>query len=388
MALKLSPRSDIPAFRALDILRLVNERVAQGADIIRLEAGQPCHGAPLSALEYARTIVQTDPRQGYTEALGMRPLRERIAQWYGTAYNLDLDPNRVAVTMGASGAFILAFMSVFSAGDRVAMGIPCYPPYRNILRMFGVEVIEIDTTAATNYQPTLAQIAALEGKIDGLLIASPGNPAGTIIPEADLKAIANWCDAHQVRLISDELFQKVTYGDKAETVLRFTDNAVVANSFSKYFAMTGWRLGWLVLPEDVLNRVKCLAESMFVSPPTLAQHVAYKVFDHIEDLDGYVAHYGENLTILKRELPKAGFTKLSDTRGTFYLYVDVSDLTNDSIAFCRQMLDEARVSCTPGVDFDEKHGLQTIRISFGGKTEDIIEACERLKSWHQTRKAA
>jgi aspartate/methionine/tyrosine aminotransferase len=388
MTLKLSRRSAIPPFRALDLLRVVNERAAAGEDIIRLEAGQPSSGAPPEALEYARSVISRDPRQGYTEALGMKLLRDRIAVWYRDEYGIDLDHSRIAVTIGASGAFLLAFLAVFEAGDRVAMGVPCYPPYRNILRTLGVEVVEIETTAKTNYQPTLAQLEALKGKIDGLVIASPGNPAGTLIAPEELKSIVAWCERKGVRLVSDELFQKITFGATAETVLRHTQNAVVANSFSKYFAMTGWRLGWVVLPPDVMERVKALSESLFVSPPTLAQHVAYKVFDHIDVLDGHVKTYGENLAILKRELPKAGFTKLSDTKGTFYLYADVSDLTDDSIEFCRRMLDEAKVACTPGIDFDEKRGHGTIRISFGGTTAHIIEGCERLKKWRQKLDAA
>ncbi len=381
MALKLSERSDIPVFRVLDIMRVVNERTACGEDIIHMEAGQPSVGAPPEALAYATDIIKNMPCLGYTEALGIPLLRDRIALWYKESYGIDLDYNRIAVTVGASGGFLLSFLSVFEHGDKIALATPGYPPYGSILRTLGMEPVHIETTAETDYQPTIEHLENLEEKIEGLIITSPSNPTGTIISPEEIQKIVAWCDENDVRLISDELYHGITYGDPVETVLRHTDNAIIVNSFSKYFAMTGWRLGWLVLPEDVTPRVKCLAESLFVSPPTLAQHVAYKVFDHTDVLDSYVARYKNNLDILKRELPKAGFNKLSDTKGAFYLYADVNHLTNDSETFCRRMLDEAKVACTPGVDFDKKRGNGTIRISFAGATDSIEEACRRLQDW-------
>ncbi len=381
MALKLSKRSDIPVFRALDILGVVNERTARGEDIIHLEAGQPSDGAPKEALDYACRVINADPRLGYTEALGMPLLRDRIAVWYRDTYGIDMDISRLAVTMGGSGGFLLAFLSLFEIGDKVAVPTPGYPPYRSYLKSLGIKTVEIETSAKTNYQPTVAHLEALEEKIDGLVINSPANPTGTLIPPAELKKIAAWCKEHKVRLISDELYHGVTYGEKAETVLRYTDEAVILNSFSKYFAMTGWRLGWLVMPPEVTKRVKCLAESLLIAPPTLAQHVAYKTFDHTDVLDGYVARYRKNLEILKKRLPAIGLDRLSDTKGAFYLYADIRHLTNDSEAFCRRMLDEAKVACTPGVDFDEKRGHGTIRISFAGSTESVEEACKRLSAW-------
>lgn len=381
MTLKLTQRSDIQTFRVLDILRVVNERVAAGEDIVHLEAGQPSDGAPKPVIDYVKTMLDQDPRQGYTEALGMTKLRQRIATYYAERYGVVIDPQRVAVTMGASGAFILSFLSVFEIGDRVAMAIPGYPPYQGILKSLGMEVVTIPVGAETDYQPTVEHLEKLDKKIDGLIVTSPSNPTGTIIKPDELERITNWCAANKVRLVSDELYHGVTYGDTVETALRFTDNAIVVNSFSKYFAMTGWRLGWMVLPENVVERVKRLAESLVVSPPTLAQHAAYKVFDHLDILDGYVARYKKNLSILKRELPLAGFDKLSDVRGAFYLYADIHHLTNDSEAFCRRMLDEAKIACTPGIDFDAERGNGTMRVSFAGSTEDIEEACRRLKAW-------
>ncbi len=384
MALKLSDRSAVPMFRALDILREVNERKAAGENVISLAPGQPSDGAPLAALEYAKAMIDSDPRQGYTEAMGMPLLRDRIAMWYRDQYGIELDSSRIAITVGASSGFILSFLSAFEEGDRVAMAAPGYPAYRNILKALGLVPVEIETDSSSDYQPTRAHLEALEEKIDGIILASPCNPAGTVISPESLKEMVAWCDENGVRIIADELYQHLTFtGSPAETVLRYTDEAVVLNSFSKYFALTGWRLGWMVLPENMKDRVKCLAESLFVSPPTLSQHVAYKVFDHTDVLDGYAARYKQNLEILRAELPKAGFTKLSDTKGAFYTYADISDLTDDSEGFCRRMLEETGVAMTPGTDFDTRRGHQTVRISFAGTTEDIIEACERLKAWER-----
>lgn len=381
MALKLSHRSDIPPFRVMDILRTVNERTARGEDIIHLQVGQPSDGAPPQVMEYMMDVMKRDPRQGYTEALGMTPLRERIAQWYKDYYAIDIHPSRVAITVGASGGFILSFLSVFEIGAKVAIAVPGYPPYRGILQSLGLEVVEINTTMATNYQPCLAHLENLGEKIDGLIITSPSNPTGTVIDPEELKRISDWCTANNVVLISDEIYHGITFGQKAETALRFSDDAIIVNSFSKYFAMTGWRLGWLILPENVVPRVKSLSESLVVAPPTPGQHAAWKIFDHIDVLDSYVERYRQNLATLKRELPKAGFDKLSDTQGSFYLYADVHHLTNDSEAFCRHILDEAKVACTPGIDFDPHNGNGTLRMSFAGSKDHIEEACYRLQKW-------
>lgn len=381
MAMKLSLRSDIDTFRALDNLRLVNERIAHGEDIIRLEAGQPCFGAPDAVIDYARSVLNDDPKQGYTDAMGMKLLRDRIAVYTRDAYGYDLDHSRVAVTVGSSAGFILAFLAVFEKGDRVAITTPTYPAYRNILKSLDIEVVEIPTTAKTNYQPTAALLEASGEKIDGLIIASPANPTGTMIPENDLKDICQWCTDNGVRLISDEVYHGITYETKGQTALHYSDSAIVFNTFSKYFAMTGWRLGWATMPADVAARVKKLAENLFVSPPTIAQHAAYKIFDHLDVLDGYVAKYKENRDILRASLPDAGIRNLSAADGAFYFYADIANLTDNSESFTRQMLDEAGVSVTAGVDFDAVRGHSTIRISYAGSAEDMREACRRLKDW-------
>lgn len=379
--LKISARSDIPMFRALDILREVNERAAKGVDIRRMGAGQPSVGAPPEALEYAISMIRKDPRQGYTEAVGMPTLCERIAAYYKDYYGANVNPRNVVVTTGSSGGFILAFLAAFDAGDRVAIFTPTYPAYRNILNALNIEAVEIETSPQTNYQPT-AKLLEQSGKnFDGLIVNSPSNPTGTMLPPGELEKIARWCDKNGVRLISDEAYHGITYDHKAETAAKYSQTAIVLNTFSKYFAMTGWRLGWLALPEDLTDRVKKLAENLFVSPPTISQHLAWKIFDHLGDLNAYVETYRENRAILLRELPKAGFTSISNADGAFYVYADVHHLTNDSEDFCRRMLNEARVSTTPGLDFDVARGHGSIRICYADKTEDILEACERLKIW-------
>lgn len=381
MAFKCAQRSDISPFRALAILGAVNGRIAAGENIMRLEAGQPSVGAPLPALDYAREVIARDPRQGYTEALGMPQLRHRIAEYYKTRYGLDIDPARVAVTIGSSGGFLLAFLAAFNPGDRVAMAAPGYPAYRNYLKTMGLEPVEIETGPDTDYQPTVAHLEALEQPVDGIILCSPSNPCGTMISPENLSALARWCGANGVRIVSDEVYHGITYEEPAETIQRFSDRMITLNSFSKYFAMTGWRLGWLVLPGDLAPRVKALAENLFVSPPTLSQHVAMKIFDHTDILDGYVATYRRNRDILRAGLEKAGIEKFSQARGAFYFYADIGHLTNDSESFCARLLDEAKVSMTPGLDFDTRRGGRTVRMSYAGPTADIEEACARIQRW-------
>lgn len=378
---KLSKRSDIETFRALDNLRAVNARIAKGEDIIRLEAGQPCFGAPEAALQYAQDMIKNDPRQGYTDALGMTLLRDRIALYYRDQYSVDFDYNRVSVSIGSSGGFILAFLAAFDAGDTIALTTPTYPAYRNILKSLNLNIVEIETSAETNYQPTASLLEKSGKKFDGLIITSPSNPTGTMIAEPELKKICEWCDSKGVRLISDEAYHRITYEHEAQTALKYSNRAIVLNTFSKYFAMTGWRMGWVIVPEDMVDRMKRLAESLFVSPPTISQHVAYKIFDHISALDEYVAHYKRNRDILLSGLPKAGIKNLAAAQGAFYLYADIHDLSNDSEEFCRRMLNEAGVSATAGTDFDSIRGHTTLRMSYAGAPEDMIKACERIGDW-------
>lgn len=379
--LKISNRSDIATFRALDILRQVNEREATGIDIRRMGAGQPNVGAPTSALDYAVSMIQSDPRQGYTEAIGMPSLRERLVDYYKSYYGVTIKPQNIVITAGSSSAFILDFIAAFDAGDRIALTTPTYPAYRNILKSLNIETVEIEARAEDNYQPTLELLQNCGKQFDGLIINSPSNPSGTMIDEEELKKICAWCDKNGVRLISDEAYHGITYDQKAPTAIQYSPNAIVLNTFSKYFAMTGWRLGWTVVPDDMTERMKKLAESLFVSAPTIAQHLAYKIFDHLDELDSYVADYRTNRDILIEELPKAGITNFTNAAGAFYIYADVHHLSNDSEQFCAKMLEEARVSVTPGTDFDLTRGHKGIRICYADSQENIIEACKRLKNW-------
>jgi len=383
MSLKLSNRSDIQTFRALKNVREVNKRIANGEDIIQMHYGQPCFGAPQAVLDLARQNITDDPIQAYTGAVGTVQLQERIARFYNEAYQIPgLDPNRIAITTGSSGAFLFAFLAAFDAGDTVAITTPTYPAYENILNALDINVVRIPTDLDTNYQPTAALLEKSGQKFDGLIVNSPSNPTGCLIDVFELERIARWCDDNDVRLISDEAYHRVTYEDDAASALPFSKNGIITNTFSKYFAMTGWRLGWMVMPDVAMaERVKKLAENFCVSPPTQSQHIAYHILDHLDVLDGYVDHYRKNRDILKAGLPDAGFDKLSPMEGAFYTYVDLSDLTDDSEAFCAKMLNEAKVACTAGVDFDPERGHQTMRISYAGTPEDMVEACARLKAW-------
>lgn len=388
MTLKNSCRSAIETFRALDNLRLVNQKVKDGADIIRLEAGQPCFGAPDAVIEYAKDCLSQDPIQGYTDALGMLGLRERIAAYYADYYGIKtISPEQITVTAGSSPAFIMAFLAAFDAGDKIALCTPTYAAYKNIVRSMDLEIVEIQTNADTNFQPSLALLQNCGQRFDGIIINSPSNPTGTIIDEAEFAKIAHWCDEQGIRILSDEAYHRITYGQAAQTALKFTDRAIILNTFSKFFAMTGWRLGWIITPKDMNERMKMLAESLFVAPPTLSQHVAYKIFDHLDTLDGYVKQYRENHDILKSGLPDAGFTKLSKGDGAFYFYVDISDFSDNSETFCKAMLEEAGVSATAGLDFDPVRGHRYIRMSYAGSPDDMREACQRLKNWLRANSA-
>ncbi len=379
--LPASKRSDIPIFRVLDILSKVNKLDAAGHDIRRLGAGQPCLGAPQAALDYGIQILRDDPRQGYTDAIGIPALRERISQHYLDYYKATLPAKQIIITAGSSCGFIIAFIAAFDVGDKVAVVTPTYPTYRNFLKALDLEVIEIEGNAKDSYQPTVKLLEQSKEKFDGLIINSPSNPSGTMINESELQKICTWCDNKGVRLISDEAYHGITYGEKAATALKYSRNIIVLNTFSKYFAMTGWRLGWIILPENLANRGKKLSENFFVSAPTLSQHVAYKTFDHFDVLNSCVDLYKKNREILCNKLPKAGLPDFTSADGAFYVYADISTHSDNSIDFCSRMLKEARVSTTPGNDFDLTRGHQNIRICYADSTKNIIAACERLKNW-------
>lgn len=383
MALKRSIRGQVPPFIVMDVMAEANRREVAGEDVLHLEVGQPSTGAPSGVIEVAQSTLVSD-KLGYTEALGIDLLRERIARYYGETHDIDLAADRVVVTTGSSGGFMLAFLSAFDAGDRVALADPGYPAYRNILSALGIEAVAIPTTIDDRYQPTpelLDRVVRETGAIDGLIVASPANPTGTMLAAAEMKALIGYCDANGIRLISDEIYHGITYEGAGETALSFTDNAFIVNSFSKYYSMTGWRVGWMVVPEDLHRSVECLAQNLFISVPALSQRAACAAFDCREELDANVLRYAANRELLLRELPKAGLDRLAPADGAFYIYAEVGHLTNDSEAFCRQILAETGVAMAPGTDFDRERGRATVRISFAGDTATMGEAARRLQAW-------
>jgi aspartate/methionine/tyrosine aminotransferase len=382
VALKVARRGAVPPFIAMEVLRDANERAARGENILHLEVGQPSTSAPRGVIEAAKRALDRD-QLGYTEALGIPPLRQRIARHYRDMHGVSVDPARVVVTTGSSGAFLLSFLAAFDPGDRVALAAPGYPAYRNILVALGITPVNLPTDAETRFQPTPALLDRIEGRIDGLIVASPSNPAGTMIDADSLRRLYDYCRARQVRLVSDEIYHGITYGMKPTTALALGDDAIVINSFSKYFSMTGWRIGWMIAPTDLLRPIECLAQNLFISPPTLPQIAASAAFDCGDELEANVRRYAENRALLLRQLPRAGFDRLAPADGAFYIYADVSRLTNDSEEFCRRMLAEAGVAATPGLDFDAERGHQFIRFSFAGSAADIATAAERLLEWRK-----
>ncbi len=382
MAPKLSRRGGaVDPFIVMDVMAAAAEKERAGGTVVHLEVGQPSTPAPRGALEAARNALDTD-RIGYVAALGIPALRERIARHYRDVYRVDVPAERVIVTTGSSGGFPLAFLASFDAGDRVALAAPGYPAYRNILAALNLEPVDLPTSAADRFQPT---VEALEkaGRIDGLIVASPSNPTGTMVDHAEMKALASWCDANGVRLISDEIYHGIVYEGDTVSAVEVSDTAIVVNSFSKYFSMTGWRVGWLVVPPDLVRPIERLAQNFFISVSTLSQHAALAAFDCREELDGHVKRYRANRDLLLAGLPEAGFKTFAPAEGAFYLYADVAHLTNDSRDFCRRMLQEAGVATTPGVDFDRARGAGTLRISFAGSMAEMEEAVRRLKAWRR-----
>lgn len=380
MVLKVSKRSEIAPFIVMEVLRAANEREAAQGDVLHLEVGQPGTGAPQGVIEAVRQAVGAGAL-GYTEALGLPALRRRIAEHYRERYGVALPPERVAVTTGSSAGFLLAFLAAFDPGDRVLLTDPSYPCYRNILAALGVVPVHVPVGPETGFQPTPDILDRVEDPVAGLVVASPSNPTGSMLDADSLGALADHCRARGVRLISDEIYHGITYGRPAATALARTDDAVVINSFSKYFAMTGWRIGWMVLPPELVAPVERLAQNLFISPPTVSQVAALAAFDCRDELDANVARYARNRALLLDALPRAGIDRFAPADGAFYLYADVGHLTNDSEAFCRRMLAETGVAATPGVDFDTGRGSRYMRFSFAGTTEDVAEAAERIRRW-------
>jgi aspartate/methionine/tyrosine aminotransferase len=365
----------------MDVMRAASEREAAGGDVLHLEVGQPSTGAPARVIQAAKAALDSDVL-GYTLALGIDPLRQRIAQHYRDRYGVAVSAGNVVVTTGSSSAFLLAFLAAFEAGDKVGVAAPGYPAYRNILAALGIEPVLLPVGPESRFQPTAEVMRSCAVKLDGLIVASPSNPTGSMLSPEDLTALTSWCAQEGVRLVSDEIYHGIGYGLPAATAAG-RDGVIVVNSFSKYYSMTGWRLGWMVVPDALLRSVECLAQNLFISAPSLSQHAALAVFECTEELDANVARYAQNREVLLNDLPAAGFDRLAPADGAFYLYADVSRYTNDSEAFCRRILAETGIACTPGVDFDPLEGHRFLRFSFAGATADMVDATRRLKAWRK-----
>ena len=379
--MRTSSRGIVDPFIVMDVMEAARAAEAAGRHIIHMEVGQPSTPAPALARAALARAMEEDAL-GYTVALGLPALREGIARHYAAWYGVDLDPARVIVTSGSSGAFLLAFAALFDAGDRVALGEPGYPSYRQILRAMSVVPVGIPTKPENRYQPRPEEVP--EG-VQGLIVASPGNPSGTMLGREELAALAGLCEARAIALISDEIYHGLQYDRRAVTALEVTDEVYVVNSFSKYFSMTGWRIGWMVVPESHVRVVERLAQNMFICPPHASQVAALAALGCGAELEANRAVYAENRRLMLEALPAAGFTRIAPPDGAFYIYADVSDLTADSRAFAAEILDRAGVAVTPGLDFDPVRGGRTLRFSYARSTADIREGLARLHDFMKRR---
>ncbi len=376
-----STRGDVDPFIVMDVMEAARQAEVSGRSIIHMEVGQPGTPAPLGARQALVRAMEKDAL-GYTVALGLPALRARIARLYQDWYGVDLSPDRVVITAGSSAAFQLAFISLFEAGAKVGIGDPGYPSYRNILKALSLDPYRIETHARSRFQPDVADLGP---HLDGLLVASPANPTGTMLDKPALAALIEACARQDIAFVSDEIYHGVEYGQKAVTALEISDEVYVINSFSKYFSMTGWRIGWMVVPQAHIRRVERLMQNLFICAPHAAQIAALGALDCEDELQANLEVYKRNRALLLDGLPKAGFSKIAPPDGAFYIYADVSDLTDDSRALAREILDQAGVSVTPGLDFDPVRGHRTLRFSYARSHEDMIEGVSRLQRWFQAR---
>ncbi|MET4428069.1 pyridoxal phosphate-dependent aminotransferase [Mycolicibacterium sp. 624] len=384
MSNRVALRAGIPPFYVMDVWLAAAERQRSHGDLVNLSAGQPSAKAPSPIIEAAARAL-AEENLGYTVAMGIPELREGIAASYDKQYGVAVDPDEVVVTTGSSGGFLLAFLTCFDVGDRVAVTSPGYPCYRNILSALGCEVVEVPCGPDTRFQPTVEMLAEISPPIKGVVIASPANPTGTVIPPAELAAIASWCESSGVQLISDEIYQGLVYPGAPQTSCAWetSRDAIVVNSFSKYFAMTGWRLGWLLVPRPLLRAVDCLTGNFSICPPTLPQKAAVAAFTPaaIAEADALVGEYAVNRELLLTGLPDIGLGRLAPADGAFYVYADISDYSSDSLAFCAKLLADTGVAIAPGIDFDTVHGGSYVRLSFAGAATDISESLRRMGPW-------
>jgi aspartate/methionine/tyrosine aminotransferase len=379
--LTVAARAAVPPFYVMDVLEAANARQRARGDVISLAAGQPSAPAAKPVLEAAAGALRGN-QLGYTEQLGIPDLRRAIAGHYERLYSLEVSPQDVVVTTGSSGGFLLSFLSAFDVGDRVALARPGYPAYRNILTALGCEVVEIPCDESSRFQPTVAMLDEL-GPLKGVVVASPANPTGTVLAGAELAAIAGWCAERGVQLISDEIYHGIDYGMKPASAWQFSREAVVVNSFSKYFAMTGWRLGWLFVPQRLHRAVECLIGNFNICAPAIAQHAAVAAFteEAYAELDGHVQHYRVNRDLLLDGLKTLGIDRLAPADGAFYVYADIEHLTQDAMSWCQRLLADTGLALVPGIDFDPEHGSKFVRLSFAGAKSDIEEGLRRLGTW-------
>ena len=380
--MKHSVRGNIDPFIVMDVMEKARKAEENGRKIIHLEVGQPSTAIPFEALKRTSRIMERNPL-GYTVALGLPELRKKISGLYGRWYNLDLDPERVVITSGSSGAFILSFISLFDVGARVGIGTPGYPSYRQILKSLGILPVDIKTSLENKFQPTKNDI--LSNSLDGLLVASPSNPSGTMLNQNELADLIETSNSVGANFISDEIYHGIQYDKKAVSALEITDQCYVINSFSKFFSMTGWRVGWMVVPEDHIRLVERLAQNLFICPPHISQVAALEALSCENELSQYIEIYRKNRQIIMHELPQIGFQNFAPPDGAFYFYVDISRYSDDSLSFCDDVLEEVGVAITPGVDFDPERGNTTIRISYARSTDEISEGINRLGNFMKKR---
>jgi aspartate/methionine/tyrosine aminotransferase len=379
-----SKRSNIAPFLAIDMLTKANSLKSKGQNIIHMDVGEPGVSTPKHILKYAKEII--DKRNiGYTESIGIPELRDKISDHYKFWYDQDVDSECIAVTAGASGAFILALLALFDPGDKIVIMTPYYPAYINTMKSLNLEIIFIEGEHQSSYQPTLKKLKIIHSDIKGIIIASPANPTGSILKNSELKNIASWCKKNNKIIICDEIYHGIEYGKISDTILRYNNDAIVINSFSKYFSMTGWRLGWLIAPKNLIGVIEKLSMSLFLCPSTIAQMIAIKAFDDYNILNNNVANYRKNRDLLINFFEDLGFYKYAPADGAFYLYLDVSNITDNSRDFSLKLLNEAGVSVTPGEDFDHKLGKKYIRISYGGSNKDIFEGTKRINNWLKSK---
>lgn len=379
----MTKTSAIDPFYAIAISRRAHELAAEGRPIIHMEFGQPSTGAPSAAIARAHEVLDSDG-MGYWES---EPLKRRIARHYADSYGVTVKSEQIFLTCGASPALVMGLNCLFEPGARIAIARPGYVSYRNVTRALYLEPVELLCGSETRYQPTAAMIAALEPKPDGLILSSPANPTGSVIPTEELEAIARVCKERGIRIISDEIYHGLSYVGPIPSALAYDDSAIVLNSFSKYYSMAGWRLGWMIVPEDLIPMARALMGNLFLTPPSLAQHAGLVAMDCKDELEEHVAMYRRNRSLMLDALPELGLERIAPPDGAFYIYADIGHLTQDSLGFCGRLLEDTGVVTAPGIDFDPENGHHFMRFSFAVSTEEVQRAIALMKPWFAARAA-